>query len=935
MEVSREEPWRILAIDDDPDILALYQDMLGRCGREEIEQELSAFDRLLGQSESEHPYFLLDTELSGKVALERIQQALEVGNPYAVVMIDLHMPGDWDGVMTAERIRAMDREVRIIFITGFLDISLTSIRQRLGVDFDFLTKPIHQDEFVQLVISLSANWESCKALRKAKQEQERYREQLTASLALEKEHTELILETMREGVVVVDRFGNIQEINPKMERLLGKSEEEVAGRPFSELFVLKAGERKTIDNLSQARAEIQRLFEYNEASLARKIDRSVLALLLVDERGSIQLANHAMEELSGWRVDQLIGRSMEVLIPRQWRSRHERLFQQFISLPTARKMGSADRLFPLLQADGADCEIEIALLPVRLEGKLKVVVLLHDPVEVQKLEIFKFSPLGSLFVDRKKDEGISAEWDLSYQDNEVIPVHVSGSPIYREVEGGRRFNGVVLVVRDQRSMLKAKYAIKANQAKDEFLASMSHELRTPLASIIGNCELLSEQIWDQVSAEQQDMLRAIEVSGRAQLALVNDILDLSKISAGKFEVDEIDYDLNTMVQEVSDIFAMKATSAGLSFQVIVPDHLTHQVVGDGRRTAQILINLLGNAVKFTERGSIILKVAIIDGAWIEFSVADQGIGMSPEVVERLFQPFEQADNSISRRYGGTGLGLHISWSLAELMGGRIEVESEEGVGSRFTLYLPYRVSRLPVYLQQNHRRERVDLFFRGKVLLVDDLEDLRVLGRRMLEVMGVEVDTAANGHEAVEKGLQQRYDLILMDMQMPLMDGITATSTLRSLSYHGPIYALTANVMASHRQQFAEAGCDGLLGKPIVRTELVKVLKSCLEQRDKDEVDQALQQQDPSLLIDDELISKFTERVGFFLQEMVEAVAVEDWKQINATAHTVKGCGSSYGYHGLTKLGKAICDALHDGDRQTAIRHVRSLVTELERISFS
>ncbi len=270
--------------------------------------------------------------------------------------------------------------------------------------------------------------------------------------------------------------------------------------------------------------------------------------------------------------------------------------------------------------------------------------------------------------------------------------------------------------------------------------------------------------------------------------------------------------------------------AGLAFTVLTPSNLSHQLIGDRQRISQVLINLLGNAIKFTEKGTIFLKVWLGEKQ-IHFRVVDSGIGMSPEVLERLFQRFEQADSSISRRFGGSGLGLYISYSLARIMGGDIEVESSEGKGSSFQLSLPYRQSDLPVEeLEINNSGHMVHhhTHFSGDILVAEDMPELQLLERRILEGMGLNVVVASNGKEAIDQANSQPFDLILMDMQMPEVDGIKATEQLRLMGNQTPIIALTANVMQKHRNAFHLAGCNGFLEKPINKSALREILQQFL-----------------------------------------------------------------------------------------------------------
>ena len=377
-------------------------------------------------------------------------------------------------------------------------------------------------------------------------------------------------------------------------------------------------------------------------------------------------------------------------------------------------------------------------------------------------------------------------------------------------------------------LIRAKETAEAaTEAKSDFLASMSHELRTPLSSIIGNSDLLAELVEDP---QQSSLVRSIEVAGRSQLALVNDILDMSKIESGKFTIDEVPYDLTLFVGDIQQIFAIRAQDAGL--RLVINQHVQpeFQLVGDNQRIGQILINLLGNAIKFTERGVVEMRI-LREGGQLLFQVQDSGIGMSPEVQARLFQRFEQADQSTSRRFGGSGLGLYISYNLAELMGGEITVESEEGVGSTFTVTLPYRESDQRVVADPLAERKALGEQdrFTGEVLIVEDTPELQLLERSILEMMGIHVTTANNGQEGLVLATEHPFDLILMDMQMPVMDGIESTTAIREQGIKTPIVALTANVMQSHREAFEAAGCSDFLEKPFNKLALKRVLKRYLD----------------------------------------------------------------------------------------------------------
>ncbi len=369
---------------------------------------------------------------------------------------------------------------------------------------------------------------------------------------------------------------------------------------------------------------------------------------------------------------------------------------------------------------------------------------------------------------------------------------------------------------------------KANEAKDEFMASMSHELRTPLTSIIGNSELLYENL---STAEERELLNAIKVAGKNQLALISDILDTSKIESGNLSIKESPYDLSVLLDEIRQMFLHRAHEADIGLTIQQENDEPNLLMGDEFRINQILINLVSNAFKFTDQGEVKLTTKRL-GEYLVFKIHDTGIGIEPDQQDQLFQRFKQIDGKISRRFGGTGLGLYISDGLADLMGGYIDVSSAPGKGSVFQLVLPYRsteISRREAEATSVIPSQAIDQKLTGKVLVAEDTLAIQLLEKRILENMGLVVTVANNGQEAVDLVANHHFDLVLMDMQMPVMDGIEATQALRDRGKTLPIIALTANVMPRHRELFQLAGCNDFLEKPIDKQMLRKVLAKYLE----------------------------------------------------------------------------------------------------------
>ncbi len=381
---------------------------------------------------------------------------------------------------------------------------------------------------------------------------------------------------------------------------------------------------------------------------------------------------------------------------------------------------------------------------------------------------------------------------------------------------------------NEKLLIARRHAEDANHAKDEFLATMSHEMRTPLACILGYCEIMMGETDDPAQLQN---LQYIQLAGQNQLALVNDLLDISKIEFGKIDIDEHYYSLSMLLHNAVTMMSIKASDAGLALTFEQKQPVRFMLLGDSQRIEQILLNLLSNAIKFTETGSVTLITDIVDGM-LQFTVMDTGIGIKPETLEKLFDRFEQEDNSISRRFGGSGLGLNISKRLAEMMGGEITVTSELGKGSTFIFRIPYRPTDEQddqATDQQKCNQPETEIGqLSGHILLAEDTPAMQMLIRRIVEKYGVTVTVVETGRQAVEQAESEQFDLILMDMQMPEMNGVEACRIIKSSNNPVPVIALTANVMQQHRDAFEEAGCDGFLGKPIDRNELRRALNQYL-----------------------------------------------------------------------------------------------------------
>ena len=486
-------------------------------------------------------------------------------------------------------------------------------------------------------------------------------------------------------------------------------------------------------------------------------------------------------------------------------------------------------------------------------------------------------------------------------------------------------------------------AESANEAKGRFLAHMSHEIRTPMTSILGFAEMLQEP--EQSPAERQDALLAICRNARHLSDLINDVLDLSKIDAAQMTVEKILCDLPDLVAQAVCLTKPDAVKKGLDFKVEVDGPIPRHVHTDPLRVRQILVNLISNARRFTDDGSITLRVAwkppqgAGENCTILFSVMDSGIGMSGEQMSQLFRPFCQAEASTSRRFGGTGLGLVICKSLANLLGGDIAVESQPGKGSTFTVSIAggcvddvEMVDRLAEPSSQSPARSDPSPLtrLRGRILLAEDGPDNQRLISLHLRRAGAEVTIAENGRDALEKLAAEPFDLVLMDLQMPEVNGCTATTVLRQNGCKIPIIALTAQAMSDDREKCSQAGFDDYLTKPIDKARLLETVRNHLpdSQRMTDHAPPARGM--TSELADDpdlaDLLPSFIEMLPKKVERLFELLSRQEMEELCQFAHQLKGAAGGYGFPLVTASAARLESQLHDS---ASLEQVTATVAEL------
>jgi signal transduction histidine kinase/DNA-binding response OmpR family regulator len=499
--------------------------------------------------------------------------------------------------------------------------------------------------------------------------------------------------------------------------------------------------------------------------------------------------------------------------------------------------------------------------------------------------------------------------------------------------------------------LAREAAEAASRAKSQFLANMSHEIRTPMNGILGMAELLLDT---PLSERQRRYLETLYRSGESLLDIINDVLDFSKIEAGKLELSPSDFSLRATLGEVSDTFAERASRKGLMLDREVAADVPDALNGDVVRLRQILNNLIGNAIKFTEKGGVSLAVAKMPGESprLHFSVRDSGIGISATDRALIFDAFAQADVSHTRRYGGTGLGLSISKQLIELMGGRLGLDSTPGIGSSFWFEAPFALASAPPAEPSTARASHTLPRLHGHVLLAEDNDVNQTVARAMLESFGLRVSSAENGLQALEAVAVQRFDLVLMDCQMPELDGFEATRRLRlreqerngvEAAQRLPILAVTANAVEGDRERCLAAGMDAYLSKPFRQAELHAALLRWLpgdatqrhgeggaaaataESRDfdatasADRIDASVLERLAALArpgIVEQVIGLYLDSSATTFAALREAVARRDLAAATQSAHNLKSSSGHVGASGLAGIFAAMERAARTGGAQ-------------------
>lgn len=623
-----------------------------------------------------------------------------------------------------------------------------------------------------------------------------------------------------------------------------------------------------------------------EALLARIVTASLDAIVTIDGRGRVVEFNPAAVALFGYRREQAIGTLLsELLVPHEHRAAHEAGRARYLATGESRILGHRVQL-EALRANGTRVSVELEVIALPCAGEVYFTAFVRDV--------------------------------------------------------GARLEA-------QQAVLEARERSEASsEAKSRFLASMSHELRTPLTAIMGFADLLERGSGS--AAQRASWPREIQTHAQHLLALLNDLLDLSKLEADEVGLEPVEANVLVLVLEVVGLMGPLANKEGLDFHWECDPFLPRRVQLDPLRFKQILVNLLGNAIKFTPEGEVRLRIGTSrDGNELQVVVSDSGVGIPAERVEAIFERFVQAHGELAGRQRGTGLGLEISRRLATLLGGRLEVESEVGVGSSFTLSLPCRAADLVSLeeLRAENEGRATRAFSRQaliglRVLIADDHPSLRSLFRVLLEEQGAQVVEAEDGRAAVEAALAARaegspFHVACFDMQMPRLDGAGAVRELRQRGETLPVVALTAHSMEGDRSTCLAAGCDAYLSKPIRPELLIETIaelagRAQLRLPPAREAPPGLELRvDPRLLA---LAERFRASLPGLLGEVEAALAGGDAEGVRAHAHRLAGVAGSYGFTALGDQARAVDAALRSELSLSAIPlPLRGLCEALERAS--
>ncbi|EOQ96558.1 PAS domain S-box protein [Leptospira wolbachii serovar Codice str. CDC] len=716
----------------------------------------------------------------------------------------------------------------------------------------------------------------------------------------------------------------------------------------------------------------------SESRLRAIIETAADAIVMINTKGIVQEFNISAEKMFGWKAKEIIGKNVNILMPNPYQTEHDQYLSNYLRTGNAKIIG-VGRETEAIKKDGTVFPIRLAIGHTKLPQDDIFVGLISDITEriiienalksnEEQMQSFIQNIPGVVYrclVDEYWTTVFMSDSILNlsgYPSNDFLEpnrkrtfseiihpedrIHVSniiqnaidtsdtfvlnyriiqksgdirwvleyGSLVLDEVKNVKFLDGVILDNTDRRMIEEALIESKekaemAAITKTTFLANMSHEIRTPMNAIIGFTEVL---LSGELFGNQKSQLETVKNSAKSLLRLLNDVLNSAKLDRGAVELEVIDFSLLSLVDQVCSAMGIEAKRKGLQFQYSLAENLEEYYRGDSLRIRQILTNLIGNAIKFTKEGFIQLNITAKDGE-VLFHIQDSGIGIASDRMEKIFDPFTQADVSMSRKFGGTGLGTTISKQLVELMKGKIWVESELGVGTNFFVSLPLEKGKPILEFNEKIQSDLPSM----EILIVDDVKQNVELIQLLMASNGHKVEIAKNGKEALAIFTSKPFDLVLMDIQMPEMDGLEATRQIRkyekTTSSHTPIIALSASVFEEDKQSAKDAGMDGFVSKPIDIQDLFFEIKKLITKNNKTSIQSARNPQQEEIFLSQRGIQlfgsleKYVSMVNSFFSDFKNDVQecnklLGDIDNQQRFLHRMKGVSSNLGITSIANV---------------------------------
>lgn len=844
--------------------------------------------RILMVDDRQENLLALEVSLSGEpyefVRASSGKEALRIllnDQDFAIILMDVQMPL-MDGFETAELIRNSEKlkHVPIIFLTATTDAPEAVFKGYRTGAVDYMVKPLNAD-ILRAKVSVFA--ELYKKTQELIEQRESMKE-LNSQLSQQSKYVRSLIEASLDPMITIDTDGIITDMNEALERLIGVPRDKIKGTPF-------------IDHFTRPK-------------LAEEVYRDVFEKgIVVDNQLAIEHADGQLTQVlcngSVYKDDKgkVVGAvivAREKLLSRYSRSLIEASLDPLITINFEGKI--TDMNEALARITGIERE--------KITGT-DFFDYFTDPKKAREVyeEVFSKGYVVNFPLTIKHKDGKLTDVLFNgsvYKDERD---NVMGSVIVaRDITEQKRFENELIEAR-RNAELERQKAEDAVKAKQQFLSNMSHEIRTPMNAIIGFTKVVLKT---ELTEKQREYINAIKLSGDALIVLINDILDLAKVDAGKMTFEKIPFKLSESISAMLHLFETKLQEKNLELRKEYDKRIPEVLLGDPVRLHQIILNLVSNATKFTTEGNITVRVKLEEEdqeqVTVRFDVIDTGIGIPEVKIGHIFDNFQQASSGTARLYGGTGLGLAIVKQLVEAQGGKIWVKSKMGVGSTFSFVLSFKKTNIKIESEPEKTDSLAARYTNARILVVEDVKLNQLLMKTLLEEGGFDMDIAENGKVAIEKLKENQYDVILMDLQMPEMNGFEATQYIRQkMHITAPIIALTADVTTTDVEKCKAVGMDDYISKPIDDKLLYKKLARYLKKDSEDEHDllpvkpsangsgkvrytnlnylKELTKDNPEMI--SEMIHVYLEETPRLLDTVKASLAKKDWASLQMAAHSL------------------------------------------------